>query len=405
MILDEKTTVKVENIFSGPIKSQPPNSASCSMQQCTNSNNKAKHSSSNSSPITKCSLAEGNNKLTPHNISNSNKTQQADSSIDASQKSSCSNSSDGQPFNSDTSKDSSSSVKRANSKSTGSRSQCGDEDKMDCEEYTEMLPNSVYSKRNHSDIMEAEHSEMKDDSINNKTNSDGVSSCGSDIIDDNTSQSNVAKKEETRIENKADTTCISNNSNSDGTTDGNIASGDDSSNGTTENNDNVVQWSQAEFLRFRNKLFEIMEELRIKRDEVTSEKTHLVSQHAEEMEVLQQKNRASLKTLEEEKAKLKMHMHCNESEKKSLKDDVRVLKFMKYNLEKKTQEQERQLCLWRNTKDGSLAQIQELEKKTRMFTQDVKKVMEVQERLELNGPAVFTMLGPIVPSPPVRNLI
>ncbi|XP_013400709.1 synaptonemal complex protein ZEP1-like [Lingula anatina] len=61
-----------------------------------------------------------------------------------------------------------------------------------------------------------------------------------------------------------------------------------------------------------------------------------------------------------------------------------MLQFMKYNLEKKTQEQERQLCLWRNTKDGSLAQIQELEKKTRMFTQDVKKVMEVQERLELN---------------------
>ncbi|XP_078683049.1 uncharacterized protein LOC144917158 [Branchiostoma floridae x Branchiostoma belcheri] len=164
--------------------------------------------------------------------------------------------------------------------------------------------------------------------------------------------------------------------------------------------------SQAECLKFRDNLFEVIEELRIRRvtdteneeriSQLVKEKhqlerareeedgatAELEKKHGQEITDLHKQYKERIQQAEDSKNKSVLDLETSEREIKALKEEVQTLHMCKYSLEQKVKEQERQLKLQACAKDSHLSQMTEMEQKCSSLFLQCRQLTETQDRLE-----------------------
>ncbi|XP_078383066.1 uncharacterized protein LOC144665664 isoform X1 [Oculina patagonica] len=159
-------------------------------------------------------------------------------------------------------------------------------------------------------------------------------------------------------------------------------------------------------VRFRNNLFVAIEELRIQRtleleneeriktlmterhelerrkEEEISKNNALVEQHAQQEIDIKKQQEDRLLQCEEDKAKLALSAECTEKELKVLKDEVRALHLVKYNLEKKIKEQDRLIQLQNSARDSHESQISALEQRSKKALDQCTVLADLVEKTE-----------------------
>ncbi|CAH1267580.1 coiled-coil domain-containing protein 73-like [Branchiostoma lanceolatum] len=163
---------------------------------------------------------------------------------------------------------------------------------------------------------------------------------------------------------------------------------------------------QAECLKFRDNLFEVIEELRIRRvtdaeneerisqlvkekhqlertrEEEAGATSELEKKHAQEITDLHRQYKEQIQQAEDNKNKSVLDLETSEREIKALKEEVQTLHMCKYSLEQKVKEQERQLKLQACAKDSHLSQMTEMEQKCSSLFMQCRQLTETHDRLE-----------------------
>ncbi|XP_070535291.1 coiled-coil domain-containing protein 73-like [Ptychodera flava] len=167
-------------------------------------------------------------------------------------------------------------------------------------------------------------------------------------------------------------------------------------------------FSQINYLKFRDNLYEVIEELRIRRStdseneerikqlvtekhelerkletEIASNKT-LSDQHEQEIIDAKKHSEDKIHQLEDDKQKLALLVERTEKEVTGLKNEIRTLMLSKYSLEKKIKEKDHVIQMQSTAKDKHVIQIVDLEQKTKDVSKQVTGVTEQMERLEEN---------------------
>eukprot|EP00058_Branchiostoma_floridae_P012681 XP_002598169.1 hypothetical protein BRAFLDRAFT_82967 [Branchiostoma floridae] len=164
--------------------------------------------------------------------------------------------------------------------------------------------------------------------------------------------------------------------------------------------------SQADCLKFRDNLFEVIEELRIRRvtdaeneeriNQLVKEKHQLErtreeeagataeseKKHSQEITDLHRQYKEQIQQAEDSKKKSDLDLETSEREMKALKEEVQTLHMCKYSLEQKVKEQERQLKLQACAKDSHLSQVTEMEQKCSSLFLQCRQLTETHDRLE-----------------------
>ncbi|CAI5668003.1 unnamed protein product [Oreochromis niloticus] len=170
----------------------------------------------------------------------------------------------------------------------------------------------------------------------------------------------------------------------------------------TESGGNIL----LQLLEFKTNLLEAVQELHIRRDaetrfedqisklvlekqEMEWEKESLqhriesvTNQHTESLTNL--KKQAKLRNTEEEKGKYQVIAELKDKEINNLKEELKSLQLLKYNLEKKSSELEQKLALQSRTKDGHLSQLGEVEKRFSALSRQCAMVKQAHDNLEQN---------------------
>ncbi|XP_013767861.1 coiled-coil domain-containing protein 73 isoform X2 [Pundamilia nyererei] len=170
----------------------------------------------------------------------------------------------------------------------------------------------------------------------------------------------------------------------------------------TESGGNIL----LQLLEFKTNLLEAVQELHIRRDaetrfedqisklvlekqEMEWEKESLqhriesvTKQHTESLTNL--KKQAKLRNTEEEKGKYQVIAELKDKEINNLKEELKSLQLLKYNLEKKSSELEQKLVLQSRTKDGHLSQLGEVEKRFSALSRQCAMVKQAHDNLEQN---------------------
>ncbi|XP_067045807.1 coiled-coil domain-containing protein 73-like [Acropora muricata] len=165
---------------------------------------------------------------------------------------------------------------------------------------------------------------------------------------------------------------------------------------------------ESTLIKFRNNLFEAIEELRIQRnleeeneerirslmtekqelerikDEVVSKNAYLLEQHAQNELDIKKRHEDRLSQYEDEKTKQAVAIECTEKELKVLKDEIRALHLVKYSLEKKIKEQERLIQLQNSARDSHESQMTALEQRSRAALDECTRLADLVERTESN---------------------
>ncbi|XP_061825269.2 coiled-coil domain-containing protein 73 [Nerophis lumbriciformis] len=161
-----------------------------------------------------------------------------------------------------------------------------------------------------------------------------------------------------------------------------------------------------QLLEFKTHLLEAVEELHIRRDaesrfedqisKVVLEKQELEwekeslqhqietveNQHAQSL--IDTKKQATIRHTEEEKGRYKVMAELKEKEISNLKEELKSLQLLKYNLEKKSNELEQKLNLQIRSKDSHLNQLGEVEKRFKALSRQCASVKKAHEKLEQN---------------------
>ncbi|XP_078805049.1 coiled-coil domain-containing protein 73 isoform X13 [Oryzias latipes] len=164
-----------------------------------------------------------------------------------------------------------------------------------------------------------------------------------------------------------------------------------------------------QLLEFKTHLLEVVEELHIRRDaearfedqtsklvlekqELEWEKESLqhqnetvTKQHAELLTAAKKEFQAKLRHIEEEKGKHQANAELKEKEINNLKEELKSLQLLKYNLEKKSSELEQKLALQSRTKDSHLNQLGEVEKRFSALSKQCAMVKKAHEQLQQNA--------------------
>ncbi|XP_026221123.1 myosin-1 [Anabas testudineus] len=161
-----------------------------------------------------------------------------------------------------------------------------------------------------------------------------------------------------------------------------------------------------QLLEFKTHLLEAVEELHIRRDaetrfedqlsklvlekqELEWEKESLkhqiekvANQHTESLTNI--KKQAKIRNIEEEKWKYQVSAELKDKEINNLKEELKSLQLLKYNLEKKTSQLEQKLALQSRSKDSHLNQLGEVEKRFSALSRQCAAIKQAHERLEQN---------------------
>ncbi|XP_060892975.1 uncharacterized protein LOC132973503 [Labrus mixtus] len=163
-----------------------------------------------------------------------------------------------------------------------------------------------------------------------------------------------------------------------------------------------------QLLEFKTHLLEIVEELQIQRDaktlfedqisklvlenqELEWEKASLqhqtetvTNQHTEALMNAQKQFQAKISNIEEEKGIFQISAELKDKEMINLKEAMKSLQMLKYNLEKKANELEQKLALQNRSKDSHLIQLGEVEKRFSALSRQCNMVKQAHEKLEQN---------------------
>ncbi|KAM4554441.1 coiled-coil domain-containing protein 73 [Fundulus diaphanus] len=163
-----------------------------------------------------------------------------------------------------------------------------------------------------------------------------------------------------------------------------------------------------QLLEFKTHLQEVVEELHIRRDaetrfedeisklvlekqELEWEKESLqhqidtmTKQHTESLGSVKKRFQVKLQHTEEEKGKYQVSAELKDKEINNLKEELKSLQLLKYNLEKKSSELEQKLALQSRTKDNHLKQLAEVEKRFSALSKQCAMVKQAHDTLEQN---------------------
>ncbi|XP_033491903.1 coiled-coil domain-containing protein 73 [Epinephelus lanceolatus] len=163
-----------------------------------------------------------------------------------------------------------------------------------------------------------------------------------------------------------------------------------------------------QLLEFKTHLLEAVEELHIRRDaetrfedqigklvlekqELEWEKESLQqqietlgNQHTESLVNIKKQLQAKIRNTEEEKGKYQVSAELKDKEINNLKEELKSLQLLKYNLEKKSSELEQKLALQCRSKDNHLNQLGEVEKRFSALSRQCAVVKQAHEQLEQN---------------------
>ncbi|KAG8012923.1 Coiled-coil domain-containing protein 73 [Nibea albiflora] len=163
-----------------------------------------------------------------------------------------------------------------------------------------------------------------------------------------------------------------------------------------------------QLLEFKTRLLEVVEELHIRRDaeariedQISSlvlEKQELEwemeslqhqaetmsKQHTESLTSVKKQFQAKIRNIEEEKGKYQVSAELKDKEINNLKEELKALQLLKYNLEKKSSELEQKLALQSRSKDSHLNQLGEVEKRFSALSRQCATVKQAHEKLEQN---------------------
>ncbi|XP_034734215.1 sporulation-specific protein 15-like isoform X2 [Etheostoma cragini] len=163
-----------------------------------------------------------------------------------------------------------------------------------------------------------------------------------------------------------------------------------------------------QLLEFKTHLLEAVEELHIRRDaetrfedqinklalekqELDWEKESLqhqietvANQHTESLINVKEQLQAKIRNIEEEKGKYQVSAELKDKEINNLKEELKTLQLLKYNLEKKSSELEQKLALQNRSKDSHLNQLGEVEKRFSALSRQCAMVKHAHEKLEQN---------------------
>ncbi|XP_027128138.1 coiled-coil domain-containing protein 73 isoform X2 [Larimichthys crocea] len=163
-----------------------------------------------------------------------------------------------------------------------------------------------------------------------------------------------------------------------------------------------------QLLEFKTRLLEVVEELHIRRDaetrfedqistlvlekqELEWEKESLQhqaetmsKQHTESLTSVKKQFQAKIRNIEEEKGKYQVSAELKDKEINNLKEELKALQLLKYNLEKKSSELEQKLALQSRSKDSHLNQLGEVEKRFGALSRQCAAVKQAHEKLEQN---------------------
>ncbi|XP_038562126.1 uncharacterized protein LOC119893839 isoform X2 [Micropterus salmoides] len=172
----------------------------------------------------------------------------------------------------------------------------------------------------------------------------------------------------------------------------------------TESGGNIL----LQLLEFKTHLLEAVEELHIRRDaetrfedqisklvlekqELEWEKESLqyqsetvANQHTESLINVKKQFQAKIRKIEEEKGKYQASAELKDKEINNLKEELKSLQLLKYNLEKKSGELEQKLALQSRSKDSHLNQLGEVEKRFSALSWQCAIVKQAHEKLEQN---------------------
>ncbi|TKS72993.1 Coiled-coil domain-containing protein 73 [Collichthys lucidus] len=127
-----------------------------------------------------------------------------------------------------------------------------------------------------------------------------------------------------------------------------------------------------QLLEFKTSLLEVVEELHIRRDAETRFEDQISTLVLEKQE------------LEWEKVKYQVSAELKDKEINNLKEGLKALQLLKYNLEKKSSELEQKLALQSRSKDSHLNQLREVEKRFGVLSRQCAAVKQAHEKLEQN---------------------
>ncbi|XP_063407014.1 leucine-rich repeat and coiled-coil domain-containing protein 1-like isoform X2 [Mytilus trossulus] len=168
------------------------------------------------------------------------------------------------------------------------------------------------------------------------------------------------------------------------------------------------QMNHVDCLRMRNSLTEILEEVKLRRNndleneerirhlvqekyemerKLDGEKCHFASlseEHDKKVAEIKRQFEDKIKVLQAEVKQNQVFKDCGQKETKSLKDDIRSLQITNYNLEKNLREQGRKLQLQTSSTNQHLKQLSSAEEKFQTISNYCKKISESQERLSRN---------------------
>ncbi|XP_035011790.2 myosin-1 isoform X2 [Hippoglossus stenolepis] len=163
-----------------------------------------------------------------------------------------------------------------------------------------------------------------------------------------------------------------------------------------------------QLLEFKTHLLEAVEELHIRKDAETHfedqisklvlEKQELeweretlqhqietgVNQHTESLTSVKKQFQAKIRNIEEEKGKYQVSAELKDKEINNLKEELRSLQLLKFNLEKKSKELEQKLSLQSRSKDSHLNQLGEVEKRFSALSRQCAMVKKGHEALQQN---------------------
>ncbi|XP_054632824.1 uncharacterized protein LOC129181530 isoform X2 [Dunckerocampus dactyliophorus] len=163
-----------------------------------------------------------------------------------------------------------------------------------------------------------------------------------------------------------------------------------------------------QLLEFKIDLLEAVEELHIRRDaegwyeeqisKVVLEKQELewkkeslqhqietaTNQHAQSVIDIQKQFQATIRHTEQEKGRYQAITELKEKEIRNLKEEMKSLQLLKYNLEKKTNDLEQKIALQIQSKDSHLNQMREVEKHFKALSRQCTTVKKAHEKLEQN---------------------
>ncbi|XP_042266909.1 uncharacterized protein LOC121896904 [Thunnus maccoyii] len=163
-----------------------------------------------------------------------------------------------------------------------------------------------------------------------------------------------------------------------------------------------------QLLEFKTHLLEAVEELHIRRDaetrfedqisklllekqELEWEKESLqhqietvTNQHTESLTNVKKQLQAKIRKIEEEKGKYQISAELKDKEINNLKEELKLLQLLKYNLEKKSSELGQKLALQSRSKDSHLNQLGEVEKRFSALSRQCATVKQAHEKLEQN---------------------